>query len=103
MTKSKLSQQLAVDNLKIGSRVYSSRLIVGTGKYPSEDIASKAINSSGAELVTLAIKRFSQQDAISNILEVIGDKSFFLILRALSMQKKLLGLHNYQESYLKQI
>ena len=74
MTKSKLSQQLAVDNLKIGSHVYSSRLIVGTGKYPSEDIASKAINSSGAELVTLAIKRFSQQDAISNILEVIGDK-----------------------------
>ena len=74
MTKSKLSQQLVVDNLKIGSHIYSSRLIVGTGKYTSEDIASKAINSSGAELVTLAIKRFSQHDAISNILEVIGDK-----------------------------
>ena len=74
MTKSKLSQQLAVDNLKIGSHVYSSRLIVGTGKYPSEDIASNTINSSGAELVTLAIKRFSQQDARSNILEVIGNK-----------------------------
>ena len=63
-----------MDNLKIGSHVYSSRLIVGTGKYTSENIASKAINSSGAELVTLAIKRFSQHDAISNILEVIGDK-----------------------------
>ena len=62
-----------MDNLKIGSHVYSSRLIVGTGKYPSEDIASNAINSSGAE-VTLAIKRFSQQDARSNILEVIGNK-----------------------------
>ncbi len=74
MTKSKLSQQLAVDSLKIGSHVYSSRLIVGTGKYPSEDIASKAINASGAELVTLAIKRFSQEDARSNILKVIGDK-----------------------------
>jgi thiazole synthase ThiGH ThiG subunit len=36
-----------VDNLKIGSHIYSSRLIVGTGKYTSEDIASKAINSSG--------------------------------------------------------
>ena len=74
MTKSKLSQQLAVDSLKIGSHVYSSRLIVGTGKYPSEDIASKAIDASGAELVTLAIKRFSQEDARSNILKVIGDK-----------------------------
>tara|TARA_B100001115_G_C15834974_1_gene417322 strand:- start:1304 stop:2062 length:759 start_codon:yes stop_codon:yes gene_type:complete len=63
-----------VDSLKIGSHVYSSRLIVGTGKYPSEDIASKAINASGAELVTLAIKRFSQEDARSNILKVIGDK-----------------------------
>ncbi len=63
-----------MDSLKIGSHVYSSRLIVGTGKYPSEDIASKAINASGAELVTLAIKRFSQEDARSNILKVIGDK-----------------------------
>ena len=63
-----------MDSLKIGSQVYSSRLIVGTGKYPSEDIASKAINSSGAELVTLAIKRFSQQDARNNVLEVVGDK-----------------------------
>ena len=67
MTKSKLSQQLVVDNLKIGSHIYSSRLIVGTGKYTSENIASKAINSSGAELVTLAIKRFSQHDAISTV------------------------------------
>ena len=63
-----------MDSLKIGSHVYSSRLIVGTGKYPSEDIASKAIDASGAELVTLAIKRFSQEDARSNILKVIGDK-----------------------------
>ena len=42
MTQSKSSQQLEADSLKIGSQTYSSRLIVGTGKYPSEEVAEKA-------------------------------------------------------------
>ena len=74
MTESKLSQQLEADNLKIGTQVYSSRLIVGTGKYPSEDIAEKAIELSGAELVTLALKRFDKEESSENILKPIGNR-----------------------------
>ena len=72
MIKSKLLQQSEADNLKIGSVTYTSRLIVGTGKYSSEKIAKKGINASGAELVTLAIKRFNKDDSSENILKPIG-------------------------------
>ena len=74
MTQSKSSQQLGADSLKIGTRTYSSRLIVGTGKYPSEDIAKKAIDLSGSELVTLALKRFSEEQSSENILRPIGNE-----------------------------
>ena len=74
MTQSKSSQQLEADSLKIGTHTYSSRLIVGTGKYPSEDIAKKAIDSSGSELVTLALKRFNEEEDSENILRPIGNR-----------------------------
>tara|TARA_B100000965_G_scaffold334937_1_gene300599 strand:- start:2378 stop:3142 length:765 start_codon:yes stop_codon:yes gene_type:complete len=65
---------LGADSLKIGTHIYSSRLIVGTGKYPSEDIAKKAIDLSGSELVTLALKRFSEEESSENILRPIGNR-----------------------------
>jgi len=42
---------------KIGDREYSSRLLVGTAKYPSPEIMEQAITASGAEIVTVAIRR----------------------------------------------
>jgi thiazole synthase len=46
-----------VDQFKIGDRIFKSRLIVGTGKYNSLEETSDAINSSGADLVTVAVRR----------------------------------------------
>jgi len=43
--------------LKIGDRTFSSRLIVGTGKYASFEQTHEAISASGADLVTVAIRR----------------------------------------------
>ena len=74
MIQSKSSQQLEADSLKIGSQTYSSRLIVGTGKYPSEEVAEKAIDLSGSELVTLALKRFDEGESSKNILRPIGNR-----------------------------
>lgn len=45
------------DTLIIAGRSYSSRLIVGTGKYPSPDIMRRAIEASGAAMVTVAVRR----------------------------------------------
>jgi thiazole synthase len=45
------------DRLKIGERVFSSRLIIGTGKYRSYEEMKAAHSASGAELVTVAVRR----------------------------------------------
>lgn len=41
----------------IGGRVFQSRLMVGTGKYPDHDTMRRAIDASGAEIVTVAVRR----------------------------------------------
>ena len=43
--------------LRIGNREFSSRLFVGTGKFPSNQIMEAAIKASGTEMVTVAMKR----------------------------------------------
>jgi thiazole synthase len=45
------------DTLTIAGRSYPSRLIVGTGKYPSFEVMRRAIEASGAALVTVAVRR----------------------------------------------
>lgn len=45
------------DTLTIAGKHYTSRLLVGTGKYPSAHIAQQAIAASEAEIVTVAIRR----------------------------------------------
>src|SRR5438093_4866098 len=45
------------DALTIAGRAYASRLIVGTGKYPSFVIMRRSIEASGAALVTVAVRR----------------------------------------------
>ena len=42
---------------QIGSHRFRSRLIVGTGKYPSSEIMRRAVAASGAEMITVAVGR----------------------------------------------
>lgn len=51
------SKPLAADPLTIGSRTFASRLIVGTGKYASYDLMRDALDASGAQVVTVAVRR----------------------------------------------
>ena len=50
------------DILRIGGHEFESRLIVGTGKYPSMDVMQRAHAASGAQMVTVAIRRISLDD-----------------------------------------
>ena len=60
------------DLLKIADRTFRSRLFVGTGKFPSNQVMREAIAASGAEMVTTALKRLNTQDCASeNILDFI--------------------------------
>ncbi|MFA5339195.1 MAG: thiazole synthase [Candidatus Omnitrophota bacterium] len=49
--------------LIIGNREFRSRLLVGTGKYADFDVMKKALEASGAEIVTVAIRRLDLGDA----------------------------------------
>lgn len=61
-----------MEKLTIGGREFSSRLFVGTGKFSSNRIMRKAIEASGTEMVTVALKRIdtdnSEDELLNNIL-----------------------------------
>ena len=56
------------DFLKIASKNFNSRLIVGTGKYKSFLECSKAIEAAGAEIVTVAVRRVNISDKKTPVL-----------------------------------
>lgn len=57
-----------MDTLNIGGRVMRSRLFVGTGKFASNAVMSKAIEATGSSLVTVALKRVSLEDKEDDML-----------------------------------
>jgi len=50
------------DVLEIGGRTFSSRLIIGTGKYADYEQNARALEASGAEMVTVAVRRVNISD-----------------------------------------
>lgn len=54
--------------LKLGGREFASRLIVGTGKFSSTEVMIEAIRASGAELVTVALRRFNRDRPSDDLL-----------------------------------
>lgn len=70
-----------MDQLCIAGRAYSSRLLVGTGKYKDFDETRQAIDASGAEIVTLAIRRVNigQDPSQPNLLDAIPPSRFTLL------------------------
>lgn len=69
------------DTLLIDGVSYQSRLLVGTGKYKDMDETKKAIEASGAEIVTVAIRRTNiGQDADQpNLLDVIPPDKYTIL------------------------
>jgi len=56
------------DGLKLGDRIFSSRLLLGTGKFSSTDAMLRAVRASGAELVTVALRRFHPGRPVDDVL-----------------------------------
>jgi thiazole synthase len=68
------------DVLVIAGKRFSSRLIVGTGKYKSVEETEKAIDASGAEIVTVALRRVDLADRSSGSLMSLLQKKKWLVL-----------------------
>src|SRR3972149_7142634 len=67
------------DPLILGNRSFGSRLIVGTGKYPSMEIMRQAIEASGAEIVTVAIRRVKLPGQDESLLDYLDPQRYTIL------------------------
>jgi thiazole synthase len=68
------------DRLIIAGREFSSRLLIGTGKYPSHQVMRAAHEASGAEVITVAVRRVNVTDRTKeSLLDYIDPKRYFLL------------------------
>jgi thiazole synthase len=69
-----------LDTFKIADKTFSSRLIVGTGKYSSPAVMVQAHEASGAEMVTVAVRRVNISDrSKESLLDYIDTAKYFLL------------------------
>ncbi len=96
------------DSFSIAGETFHSRLLVGTGKYQDLDETRRAIEASGAEIVTFAVRRtnIGQDRNEPNLLQVISPNSYTLLpntagcydadtaVRTCRLARELLDGHN---------
>jgi thiazole synthase len=68
------------DPFVLAGRTFTSRLIVGTGKYRDVAETERAVDASGAEIVTVALRRVDLQDRSSGSLMVLLAKKKWIVL-----------------------
>lgn len=68
-----------MEPLTIAGRQFRSRLIVGTGKYRSGQETARAIEASGAEIVTVAVRRVNLDRSKESLLDFINPEKYFLL------------------------
>ncbi len=97
-----------MDKLVVGSREFSSRLLVGTGKYKDFQETQDAIVASGAHVVTVAIRRtnIGQNKDEPNLLNFLNPEEFIILpntagcysiddaIRTCNLARELLDGHN---------
>ena len=66
-------------SLVLGGKEFTSRLIVGTGKYPSFEVMKEAIEASGAQLVTVAVRRVNLPGTGESLLDHIDPTRYTLL------------------------
>jgi thiazole synthase len=68
------------DIFTIAGRTFESRLFIGTGKYPSNAVMAAAHDASGAEVVTVAVRRVNVTDrSKESLLDFIDPARYFLL------------------------
>jgi thiazole synthase len=69
-----------MDTFAIAGKTFTSRLIVGTGKYSSPAVMVKAHEASGADMITVAVRRVNISDRTKeSLLDYIDTSKYFLL------------------------
>ena len=67
------------DILKVAGKRFKSRLIVGTGKYKNFSETAKAVKASGADMVTVAVRRVNILDKKKpSLTDYLNPKKLFI-------------------------
>src|SRR5215470_17693080 len=67
------------DSFVIAGKQFRSRLIVGTGKYKTFQETGRALEASGADMVTVAVRRVNLDRSKESLLDFIDPKKYFLL------------------------
>ena len=67
------------DTLRIGRKIFKSRLMIGTGKYQSPSIMVDSLENSKSEIITVAIRRIKSIDKNSNLLQHINWSKYWML------------------------
>ncbi len=69
-----------VEPLGLGGRTFESRLILGTGKYADAEIMKRAFEASGAEIITVALRRVNLEElGKSSLIDEIDPEKYLLL------------------------
>jgi thiazole synthase len=81
-TTSRTGAASATDTLTIAGRTFGSRLLLGTGGFPSLEVMSQAIAASGSELVTVALRRLDPAGTLAgrgSLIDVLAEAGVELL------------------------
>src|SRR5215467_14362858 len=68
------------DSFVVAGKTFQSRLIIGTGKYPSNAVMAKAHEASGTDMVTVAVRRVNITDrSKESLLDYIDLKKYHIL------------------------
>lgn len=67
--------QTLSDKLTLAGKAFDSRLLIGTAGYPNQQVMLDAIDASGAEIVTMSIRRVSLEGYAESMLDLLKDKT----------------------------
>ena len=67
------------DSLIIGNKSFKNRLMLGTGKYKSSDLMVNSLKSSNCEIVTVAVRRVSNDDEKENLMKFIDWSKYWML------------------------
>src|SRR5437868_4242987 len=77
-----IQDEIKDSKLRLGAREYTSRLIVGTGKYATFDLMAESLDASGTEIVTVALRRVdleAHKRGEKNLLDYLDTTKYALL------------------------
>jgi thiazole synthase len=73
-----MDAKVAQNQLTIAGKSFGSRLMIGTSRYPNQQVMMDAIEASGAEIVTVAVRRVSVDQGGEGLFDLLGDRFHLL-------------------------